>query len=79
MVSPIAAQLDVEPVQLPDGTLVVPDETSGEILGGTDSGNEEEVQTTEDNNDFVSGIAVGAAVGFVGGAIIAWFLKPSDY
>jgi hypothetical protein len=26
--------------------------------------------------DFVSGISVGAAAGFVGGAVIAWFLKP---
>lgn len=27
--------------------------------------------------DFVSGVVVGVAVGFVGGSVIAWFLKPN--
>lgn len=81
LILPVSAQENAEPVQLPDGTFVIP----GSEEDPTTSDTETNTEQTEDNpsedtqaRDFISGVAVGVAVGFVAGGVIAWFLKPED-
>lgn len=73
---PVSAQSGEIPVQLPDGSFVLPGQE--ELPGDSETQDDQSSNQDTKVQDFVSGVGVGVAVGFVGGALIAWFLKPGN-